>query len=190
MTGTWEASRGGPCLHRSGAPGDACAADRGPQGRLIDEVRSIEPAGALKQQLWRDQNPTRRRDLDAFTRREHVKRAAVTALTRRLAQAGVPLLLGTDASAPGMFPGKSAHLELEELVAAGLTPFEALVAGTANAGRFVETRMSRVRAPHLGTIQRHGVADLLLVRQNPLDDVRHLSNLEGVMTQGRWWARD
>lgn len=51
------------------------------------------------------------------------------------------MLLGTDASAPGMFPGKSAHVELQELVAAGLTPFEALTAGTANAGRFAETRL-------------------------------------------------
>jgi imidazolonepropionase-like amidohydrolase len=147
------------------------------------EFTTLTPDG---QQMWREQNPTRRRDLDAFTRREQLKRTAVTTLTRHLLNAGVPLLLGTDASAPGMFPGRSAHVELEELVAAGLTPFEALATGTANAGRFAETRLKAFRGRHLGTIQRDGVADLLLLRGNPLADVRNVSDLEGVMAQGRW----
>lgn len=155
--------------------------------RLAPEVR----------QLWRDQNPTRRANLEAFTRRERVKRAVVAALTARLQAAGVPLLLGTDASAPGLFPGKAAHLELGELVRSGLTPFEALATGTATAGRFFEDPLrgagppTRERAELLGTIEPGRMADLLLVDANPLADVRHLTLIEGVMVRGQWRpARD
>jgi hypothetical protein len=76
------------------------------------------------QQLWRSQNPARRPNVDAFARRERVKRLAVARLTALLQAADVPLLLGRDASASGLFPGRSAHLELQELVQAGLTPYQ------------------------------------------------------------------
>ncbi len=56
----------------------------------------------------------------------------------------VLLLLGTDASAPGMHPGWSALLELEELATAGLTPFEALSAGTRN-GTWLERNVPDAR---------------------------------------------
>jgi len=143
------------------------------------------------QQLWRSQNPARRPDVEVFARRERVKRAAVMTLTARLQAAGVPLLLGTDASGPGLFPGRSAHLELEELVRAGLTPYEALSAGTRTAGRFLE-RFRRTRGPESGaasppgTIEPGRAADLILLRENPLEDVRHLETIEGVAVAGRW----
>src|SRR5215472_17333143 len=50
-------------------------------------------------------------------------------LTRAFSDGGVPLLLGTDSpSIPGMFPGFSTHEDLERLVEAGLTPYQALSA--------------------------------------------------------------
>jgi imidazolonepropionase-like amidohydrolase len=94
---------------------------------------------------WEQQNPTRRRDLARFDLRERGKAAVLKALTRALNDAGVLLLLGTDAAAPGMYPGKSAHTELQELVDAGLTPYEALVTGTRVAGDVIgkQTRSAR-----------------------------------------------
>jgi imidazolonepropionase-like amidohydrolase len=139
--------------------------------------------------LWQEQNPTRRRDLEAFTKRERLKRDTVLALTLRLQRAGVPLLLGTDASGPGMFPGKSAHLELEQLVAAGLSPYEALTAGTSRAARFLETRVARLNGERLGLIAVGAIADLILLPGNPLEDVRHLAGLNGVMVRGSWHPR-
>lgn len=137
--------------------------------------------------MWRQQNPTRRADLERFNRRERGKQAIVRQLTGALQEAGVPMLLGTDASAPGMFPGKSAHLELAELVGAGLTPYQALAAGTSNPGRLVGQRVRR--SPAFGTVTIGSRADLVLLTANPLTDIAHVSRLVGVMVRGEWYAR-
>lgn len=134
--------------------------------------------------MWQSNNPTRRRDLEQFTAREQVKYPFVQHLTKGLSDAGVLLLLGTDSSAPGLFPGHSAHLELPELVAAGLTPYQALAAGTRNAGRFIAERVHS--AETFGTITVGGRADLILLEQNPLADINHVAAIRGVMVRGRW----
>jgi imidazolonepropionase-like amidohydrolase len=160
--------------------------------RLLDDAEALfaDPEFARLapdvQQLWRNQHPGRRPDVEAFKRRELVKRAAVVALTARLQSAGVPLLLGTDASAPGLFPGRAAHLELEELVASGLTPFQAIATGTRTPGRFFAERVRRISGPPLGIIERGAAADLVLLGADPLADVRHMALIEGIMLRGRW----
>ena len=167
--------------------------------RMLENVEAVfaEPEFKLLapqvQDMWRDQNPTRREDLNGFRQREVAKRPVVTTMTLQLQQQGVLLLAGTDASAPGLYPGKSMHLELRELVASGLTAREAFAAATRNAGRFFEQhpRESKRRAANpdlarLGTIVRGGSADLLLLQGNPLEDLRALDAIDGVMVRGRW----
>ncbi len=136
-------------------------------------------------EMWELYNPTRRSDLDRFDLRERAKYAFVQSLTKALHDAGVPLLLGSDASLPGLFPGKSAHVELRELVEAGLTPYEALATGTRNAGRFIHEYVPS--AQPFGMIAPGYRADLLLVRGNPLVDIYNAADIEGVMVRGQWF---
>jgi imidazolonepropionase-like amidohydrolase len=170
--------------------------------RMLDDVEAVFADAQFKllsppvQDMWRDQNPTGRKDRDAFRQREQVKRRAVVAMTLQLQQQGVLLLAGTDASAPGMYPGKSLHVELQELVAAGLTARDAFAAATRNAGRFFEEhpRTDKRRSPNpdlprLGTITHFGSADLLLLRRNPLEDIQAVGDIDGVMVRGRWLPR-
>jgi cytosine/adenosine deaminase-related metal-dependent hydrolase len=96
---------------------------------------------------------------------------------------GVRLVLGTDA-APYGFPGLSAHQELEELIAAGFSPYQALLTATRNPGVFVAENIPN--APPSGTISEGSAADLLLLSANPLADIQNLKNIQGVMLQGRW----
>lgn len=156
----------------------------------LDEVLADPEARYLHpdvRTMWEEQSPTRRNDLEQFDRRERAKYEFLKHLTVALHDAGVPLLLGTDASAPGMYPGASAHLELRELVEAGLTPYEALTAATLNAGTFIEEHVGR--AESFGTVEAGQRADLLLVRGNPMEDIDAALSIDGVMVRGRWLSR-
>jgi imidazolonepropionase-like amidohydrolase len=104
-------------------------------------------------------------------------------LVREFHAAGVRLLVGTDAMNTGVVPGFSAHDEMADLVAAGLTPFEALRAATANAAEFLGERGDR------GTVAVGQKADLLLLDGSPLRDIANTRRISGVMVRGRWLSR-
>lgn len=102
---------------------------------------------------------------------------------RVLNDAGAGLLAGTDSSNPFVFPGFSLHEELELLVDAGLTPFEALQTATSNVGKFLGE-------PQLGRIEVGANANLVVLSDNPLDDIRHTRDITGVIRNGEWLAAD
>ncbi|HEX6997911.1 MAG TPA: amidohydrolase family protein [Gammaproteobacteria bacterium] len=105
-------------------------------------------------------------------------------LVKALHDAGAGLLLGSDAPQVFNVPGFSLHHELAAMVEAGLTPYEALRMGTANPAVFFEAEHE------FGTIREGLAADLILVADNPLEDVSALSRIEGVMVRGRWLDRE
>lgn len=104
-------------------------------------------------------------------------------LVRAFQAEGVRLLVGTDAMNTGVVPGFSTHDELAELVRAGLTPFEALRAATANAAEFF------ARDGQRGVIAMGQNADLLLLDANPLEDIANSRRIAGVMLRGQWISR-
>lgn len=105
--------------------------------------------------------------------------AGAPALVRALHEAGARLLLGSDAGYPFIAHGRSAHDELANLVAAGLSPYEALAAATRNAAEFLGER------DRAGTIAAGKRADLLLLSANPLERVENVARIEGVVLSGR-----
>jgi Amidohydrolase family len=112
--------------------------------------------------------------------------AVLRKLTLALAQAGVPLLAGTDTPALGV-PGTSLDDDLDQLVQAGLTPFQALSAATRTPGEFVHRYVPA--ADEFGTIAPGKSADLLLLESNPLLSIRNIRQPLGVMLRGRWLER-
>ena len=99
-------------------------------------------------------------------------------LAGRAHAAGVQLALGTDAGMTAVFHGLAAHHELELLVRAGLTPADALAAATRVAA-------SKVGASdRLGTVEVGKEADLLLLRDDPLVDIRHTRTIDLVVKRG------
>jgi imidazolonepropionase-like amidohydrolase len=118
----------------------------------------------------------------AERRREY--REGTAALVRALRDAGVPLLGGTDTPNPLMIPGFSLHEELAALVAAGLTPYEAIRAATAEAARFAEMEAE------FGSIRVGARADLVLTDADPLADVSSLARPGAVVLRGEWLPRE
>ena len=128
------------------------------------------PTLAVYSELARRQHTPAEREAILRNRRTFVK---------QLADAGAPLLLGTDAGIDIVPAGTAIHDELAELVAAGLTPYQALRTGTVEAARFLGRS-------DLGVIAAGAEASLILVRGNPLVDVVSLRSLDGVVIRGAW----
>jgi len=109
-------------------------------------------------------------------------------LVRAFQDSGIALLAGTDAggSIP-MVPGWSLHDELLDLVRAGLTPYQALRAGTATAGEFF---VRNFHAQPSGVVAPGARADLVLLDSNPLADIRNTRRIRGVVVRGKWTPVD
>ena len=99
--------------------------------------------------------------------------------------AGVPFMAGTDA-APGVYimPGFSLHDELANLVEAGFTPMEALQTATSNPAKFLGIESS------LGSIEPGKIADLVLLRADPLVDIQNTQKISAVIANGRTFDRE
>jgi hypothetical protein len=104
-------------------------------------------------------------------------------MTKRLHDAGVKVLPGTDHPIAVMIPGASLHEELALLVRAGLTSAEALRAGTLNPAEYLGMTDS------LGTVASGRAAELVLLDANPLEDIRNVAKVQAVWRGGRYLDR-
>ena len=98
---------------------------------------------------------------------------------RRAAAAGAPIALGTDVNNPFVFPGYSAHEELALMVHAGLTPAQALYAGTQGSAAFLR------RSDQVGRLAPGYEADLLLLARNPLTQIENSRSIVAVISDGQ-----
>jgi hypothetical protein len=98
---------------------------------------------------------------------------------------GVPMLAGTDCGVDNnyMFPGWSLHEELESLVKAGLKPVDALRMATINAAKW------RGESDTEGSVEKGKVADLVLLRSNPLETIGHTREIDAVVNGGKYYSR-
>ena len=104
---------------------------------------------------------------------------------KAMADAGVPLITGGDApTIPGQVPGFALHEEIDAMLAAGLTPWQALSAATRTPGEFIAKTVPG--AAKFGVVAPGYRADLLLVADNPLEKPATLRTPLGVMAGGRW----
>lgn len=105
---------------------------------------------------------------------------------KAMAGAGVPLITGGDVpSIPGLVPGFALHGEIDAMLAAGLTPWQAVSAATRTPGEFIAKTVPG--AAKFGVVAPGYRADLLLVADNPLEKPATLRAPLGVMAAGRWY---
>lgn len=104
-------------------------------------------------------------------------------LLRALHEAGVPLLLGSDAPQVFNVPGFSLEHEMNDMKDAGLSNEVILMSGTANPAKFFG------QAGVFGTIQKGAAADLLLLNGNPMENLSNTWAQEGVMVRGHWMPK-
>ena len=95
-------------------------------------------------------------------------------------KAGAKIVVGSHSDVPHAKRGWAYQRELELLVESGLTPMQALVAGTMNNARYFHV------ADRLGSIETGKLADLVLVDGDPLKDISNMRRIKRVMLNGVW----
>jgi imidazolonepropionase-like amidohydrolase len=90
----------------------------------------------------------------------------------RLNAAGARITLGTDGNRPW-----GPHDEMEDMVAAGMTPMQVIVAATRNSAEFL-------RLADTGTLHAGKSADFIVLDANPLDDIRNTRRISAVVLRG------
>jgi imidazolonepropionase-like amidohydrolase len=98
---------------------------------------------------------------------------------KTLSDAGVKIAFGTDSGIPVRFPGYFEHRELQLMVEAGLTPMQAIVAGTSTNAEILGG------AKQFGTLQTGRAADFMVLDANPLDDIHNTEKLSAVWQAGK-----
>jgi hypothetical protein len=158
--------------------------------RTAEQLAALpEMAYVSQQQVTAWMNQKRGRSLaDENQRMTPSRRARYLELRRQmlkaLADAGAPLLMGTDS--PQMFnvPGFALHRELQVALVAGLTPQQILESGTRDVGRYVRESLRGDGA--FGTVAQGKWADLVLLDADPTVNLDNLNRRAGVMLRGRW----
>ncbi|MDA2925292.1 amidohydrolase family protein [Acidobacteria bacterium AH-259-L09] len=98
---------------------------------------------------------------------------------RRLSEAGIPIVTGTDTGVPGVVLGVSSQIELLLHVEAGLSPTAALMAATVTAARMIG------RGGDLGAVEPGRQADLVVLDADPLADIGNVRRISRVIKAGR-----
>lgn len=96
---------------------------------------------------------------------------------RKVWQAGISLGVGPDTGVMGAFPGFAVHREMELMAQSGVAPMAVLQAATANGA-------ACLGRSQIGTIARGKIADLVVLRSNPLEDIRNTRDISDVIRGG------
>lgn len=108
--------------------------------------------------------------------KDEARNAIALANVKRAADAGVTILLGTDAGNWGTLQGYSVHRELGIMVDAGLTPWQALASATTGAGDFLGRRFG---------VRPGDIANLVVLDASPIADIRNSKRIAMVIHHGK-----
>lgn len=104
-------------------------------------------------------------------------------LVKAMHKAGVLFMAGSDGPDPYVIPGFSLHDELEWLVKSGFTPAQALQAATTMPAQFLN------KMDKYGIVEPGRLADMVLLDENPVTDIRNTRKIFGVVANGRYYSR-
>ncbi len=105
-------------------------------------------------------------------------------LIKELQDHGHGMLLGSDAPQLFNVPGFSIHHEIDGMIKTGSTPLQILQSGTINPATFFN------KEEVFGQVKEGLDADLVILNANPLEDIKSLQQIHGVMVKGIWQSKE
>ena len=124
-------------------------------------------------------DPERQKTIQQSKSAQQYKKALQVASEnlKKLADAGVTIAFGTDSGPPARFQGYFEHMELDLMVKAGLTPMQAIMAATGQAADCLNLH-------RLGTLTRGKWADMIVLNEDPLEDIKNTKSVDSVYIAG------
>jgi imidazolonepropionase-like amidohydrolase len=107
----------------------------------------------------------------------------VLQLTKKLYDNGVTILSGSDIPNFDLAPGASLHHELELLVEAGISPLEVIKIATRNGAQALSIEED------VGTVEPGKQADMIILSDNPVDNINNIKKIEAVINNGHFIKR-
>jgi len=150
--------------------------------RRLADPRIVEALGDLRT-MPKDRIPAALRSLIASPPAVQPSAIALANL-RKVWDAGITVVMGTDAGNIGTLHGPSIFREMEIMTKAGLTPLQVLRSATLNGARAMGTDRE------LGIVAAGRLADLVILDADPLADVNNLSRIDRVVKDGRVFAAE
>ncbi len=105
-------------------------------------------------------------------------------MAKKIYDAGIPMMAGTDTPIAFLTPGLSLHEELVVMTEAGIPPLEAIKTATINPAKYFHMENE------LGSIKENQWADLLILNGNPLEDIRNTQAIFAVIKQGKVYGQN
>ncbi|MBA4145104.1 MAG: amidohydrolase, partial [Cytophaga sp.] len=96
---------------------------------------------------------------------------------KKLHDAGVPIVFGTDSGVPTRFIGYFEHIEMSMMAQAGLTPMQIIVSATRNPAHYLGLK-------NIGTLEKGNYADFIVLDADPLIDIKNTRKISSVFIGG------
>ena len=137
-------------------------------------LKEVEPA--IIEQLKSPERQSRLRNSSSAQRYKIALEVAMANI-RALDEAGVKIAMGTDTGPPARFQGYFEHLEMQMMVAAGMSPLDAIRASTGVAA-------DCINVGDVGTLEPGKWGDLVVLGANPAVDIENTKTIESVWIAG------
>ena len=156
----------------------------------IESIKNSDYSNYISSTFWNKLQSGKDKHINLFEHKEYARLVYKIScmLFKELVENDILLVLGTDVGPTYLsyIPGLSVHDELKLLVENGLTPYQALLTSTRNAS-IISKKMCG--ADDFGTIEVGKRSDLVLLENNPLDDIANTRNITGVLIHGNYYEK-
>ena len=102
---------------------------------------------------------------------------------KKIADGGATIAFGTDTGPAGRFQGYFEHMELNMMAEAGLSPRQIIMSATGDAAECLGYKQ-------IGTLESNKWADFIVLRENPLDDIKNMRSIDSVWIAGNQVLND
>lgn len=117
--------------------------------------------------------------LKSFDPQEDRVSETAMANLKKVYEAGIPIAVGTDAGNPGTLHGLSIYEEMEAMQQAGILAKDLIPMATRNGARAMQ------RADDFGTLEKGKFANLIILEENPAEDIANMRSITRTMLQGK-----